>query len=50
MKKPHRTAHRLIWIVLVPILLIAIGVALSGKTDFVDDDRFPGVERGEVFQ
>lgn len=50
MKKPHRHAHRAIWLILLPVLLFAVYTALEGRTEPVKDQQFKGVSEQEVFQ
>ncbi|MEZ5999486.1 hypothetical protein [Hyphomonas sp.] len=42
MKRAHRTAHRSIWIIAAPLLVVVLIAALSGRKAMPLNDTLPG--------
>ena len=49
MKRPHRKAHLVAWLVLAPLLLAALVWAVEQRPAPAVSDDLPGVEADEVF-
>ena len=50
MKRSHRRAHVLIWVLLLPALAAFIWQALADKQEVSDEPGFPLVKKEETFQ
>lgn len=50
MKRSHRRAHILIWVLLLPALILLVWDALSDKQTVPNETRFPLVKEEETFQ
>lgn len=47
MKKAHRNAHRFIWIILFPVILIGIIEALQARQDVPKNETLAVIHNGE---
>lgn len=50
MRKPHRTAHFFIWVILLPLLGFGVWALLAEREVRPVVVDFPGVEESETFQ
>ena len=50
MKRSHRRAHVLVWLLLLPALILFVWGALSDKQTVPNENDFPLVEQEETFQ
>ena len=49
MKRPHRKAHLVAWLVLAPLLVAALVWAVGERPQPTVSETLPGVEADEVF-